>query len=88
MNIVVTPAGQFGIAEDTEGLGTLPDGAAAGLAAAFARSSGEGLLLLASHEFAQELPPGAFVPAGELCGGIFFRRSAIWARGRSRNGSR
>ena len=86
MNIVVTPAGQLRIAEDTEGLGTLPDGAAAGLAAAFARSSGEGLLLLASHEFAQELPRRS--RSGAASRGIFFRRSAIWARGRSRNGSR
>jgi non-specific serine/threonine protein kinase len=60
MNLSITPHGRLEVVEDPDSLPAIPESTAAALQAAFAQSSAEGLLLLASHELQQELPP-AFV---------------------------
>jgi SNF2-related domain/SNF2 Helicase protein/Helicase conserved C-terminal domain len=56
-SLAITPGGRLGMVDVPEDAGTLPEPAATALADAFARSSADGLLLLAGEALAGELPP-------------------------------
>ncbi len=55
-SLLITPGGHLRIVRDPESLPEVSGEAAEALTEAFGKSSAEGLLLLASREFAQELP--------------------------------
>ncbi|MEX2119873.1 MAG: hypothetical protein WD847_09795 [Pirellulales bacterium] len=59
-SLVITPGGHLHVEQAVDGSAEVGDGAVAALENAFARSRGDGLLLLASQELPHELPP-AFV---------------------------
>ncbi|MFN0017389.1 MAG: DEAD/DEAH box helicase [Pirellulaceae bacterium] len=56
VSLLITPGGHLRIVRDPESLPEVSGEAAEALTEAFGKSSAEGLLLLASREFAQELP--------------------------------
>lgn len=55
-SLLITPGGHLRLVSDSENLPEISGEAAQALTEAFGKSSAEGLLLLASREFAQELP--------------------------------
>jgi non-specific serine/threonine protein kinase len=70
MTLVIAPSGQLAAVADPESLPALSTASAQALAEAFARSSAEGLLLLASQELGRELP-AALVFGRELARRFF-----------------
>lgn len=56
LSLQITPGGHLRVGLDAENLPAVPGESAAALIEAFGNSSAEGLLLLASPDFAQELP--------------------------------
>src|SRR5262245_16806534 len=56
LNLAITPGGHLRLEDDADALPVVDPAAAAKLQAAFERSAGEGLLLLASQQLDQELP--------------------------------
>ncbi len=88
MEITITPFGDLQVADVTdddlaETAGTIA--AAARLAAAFSQSSADGLLLLASHEYDQELSAAAAFWRGLR--GNSSRPFVIWEKDRWRSGN-
>ena len=57
LSLAITPCGDLEIISDPESLPCVAEQAAGRLNEEFARSNGSGLLLLASHEMGEDLPP-------------------------------
>jgi hypothetical protein len=56
-SLSISPVGRLHVVDLQEGVSTVSEAAATALQQAFAQSNDAGLLLLASHELGEELPP-------------------------------